>query len=107
MLREVVEELAGELRDELAVGLVEVVAAAEPLARVEHGERLLRRVPDLEVLVDELVEDALLEADARRDDGAHLEHLGESEEDRRGRDDRVGAIGAQVELRRAGRPCSA
>ena len=55
---EIVEELRREPCDERAVIGVEVVALPEAQARRDHALRFTDDVPDLVVLVDELLEDA-------------------------------------------------
>ena len=74
-----------------AVRLVELVAPAQARARRQHGLLLGGRVPDVEVLVDELLEDAVLQPYAWSEDARRLEALGDAEQDRRSRNDRVGA----------------
>ncbi len=76
--------------------LVEVVVAPEPRAGVEHALGLAGGVPHVEELVHELFEHAGREADARGQDAAELELLGESKKDGGRGDDGVRAVGSQL-----------
>ena len=93
---QIVEELRREPAHLARVRLVEVVAPTEARARLEDPLGLARRVPDVEELVDELLEDALRQAHAGRQDRRRLEHRREPQEDRRGGDDGVRAIGPEL-----------
>ena len=82
--------------DLLRVRLVEVVVPPEARAGVEHALGLARGVPDVEELVDELLEDARREAHARGEDGRLVELLGEAQEDGRRGHDGVRAVGPEL-----------
>ena len=93
---QIVEELRGEARYPHRVRLVEVVTPAHPHAPVDDAFGLARRVPDVEELVDQLLEDAPGEADARSENAREVQLPREAQEDGGGGNDRVGAVRTQL-----------